>query len=218
MQGLMENNMNSIVKVLKDWDKGPHRLHRRILFEMPRLRHRWGFLVLLVKIADPKTGFLKISIRDLVTLTGVDRKIVYTTLKDLENAGYIKYTPAKNGHKKQVLICVLGMEKYLMGKHKKEDGGVLCIDKKGIDLLELQREFLRNNKSYRDDIIKIVRDLFLEKLNIYAKDDLLYGNVNSILERFLVDDIVKQLREIKVGKNIENAIGCLIMRLENKGE
>lgn len=205
--------VEDIYRVFKAWDKGINRLNRNVLLEMSRLRHRWGFFVLLLKLADKKTGYVSLSWRELAAITGSVRKNIYTTLKDLDRAGYIKYIPAKNGHKRLITIQVIGIDKYI-AKRKRE--GALSINNRSVDLLDIQRDFLKYNTKYREEITRHIRKLFKERFDLDVQEEILYGRPSSLLERFMVDDVVRAIKE-NGWKDSENPIGDLIRELECVG-
>lgn len=205
-------DINSICRTLKSWSRNTNRLNQRVLLEMPRFRNRWGFFVLLLKIADPKTGWIEISVKDLVTLTGAVRNNIYTVLRSMERAGYIRYIPAKNGRRRHVSIQVLGMEKYIAGRKN----GVLSINKNKEEMLEAQRDLLLYNPGYRNEMAGVIKRLFREKLKTEIPEDIIYGKTNSLLERFMADDIVRYIKRLDWGEKIrENPIGHLILSLES---
>jgi len=201
--------VGDIYRVFKAWDKGINRLNRNVLLEMPRMRHKWGFFVLLLKLADKKTGLVSLSWRELAAITGSVRKNIYTILKDLDRAGYIKYIPAKNGHKRLITIQVAGIDRYI-AKRRKE--GALSINNRAVDMLDIQRDFLRYNTTYREETLRLIKGLFKERMDVDVEDSVLYGGSNSLLERFMADDIVRMIKDN--GYKRDNPIGDLIRELE----
>lgn len=205
-------DLREIYKTLNSWNKGSKRLSHRVLLEMPRLKTRWGVFVLLLSISDLKTGWVKISIKDLVTLTGAVRKNIYTILKAMDKNGYIRYIPAKNGRRRHISIQILGMDKYIVNRKNR----VLSIDKNTEELLDAQRDLLMHNPGYRKEMLETIRGLFREKIRAEVPEDIIYGKTNSLLERFMADDLVRSLKGIGWEEtNCENPVGYLIMSLEN---
>lgn len=111
---------------LRDYDQGFRQLRRRVFFEMPKLKNRWGFFVLLLMLAHDRTGVLKISWKDLVAITGLARENVYKILSYLCRLGYIIYVPAKNKYRSQIFIQINEPKKYIF---KKDSLGQDCRDK-----------------------------------------------------------------------------------------
>lgn len=220
-------DIREISKTFSDWNKNINRLSHRVLLEMPGLKTRWGFFVLLLKIAD-QNGVVKISVKDLSAITGAVRKNIYTILRILDKKGYIRYTPAKNGHRKLLSIQILEMERYVAKRNKKpltlpsprrgEGKGTFSIDRKNEEMIEAQRDLLMYNTAYRRDTVGIIKGVFRDRLRMDVHDEIIFGKANSLLWRFLADDIVRCIKRLNGnGDNGENPIGDLIIELEGGG-
>ena len=236
---------------LRDYDEGFRQLKRRVFFEMPKLKTRWGFFVLLLLLAHDKTGLLKISWKDLVAITGLARENVYKILKYLQRLNYISYLPAKNKYRSQIFIQVKDTPKYIFKKTNSSDNSSLqngnCRDKTSLQgsvslnnpngyrglnnnclnktttnhvvvdakILERQKTLLECNEVYREDIIQKIQSLFKEKTKTEIPREVILGKPNSLLERFLLENVILNVQRIHWSAKIDNPIGYLIKSLED---